>query len=88
MCIRLGGIFVPIVYDVIVTSSTIPFSAIQCCEISIFSQTSRIPYKLSIPTKIAGIVGNLIKCLSCVKITKHFIEQTVSYRPLKFGENS
>ena len=26
----------PIVYDVIVTSSTIPFSTIQCCEISIF----------------------------------------------------
>ena len=26
----------PIVYDVIVTSLTIPFSTIQCCEISIF----------------------------------------------------
>ena len=56
MCIRLGGIFLSIVYDVIVTSSTIPFSTNQCCEIPIFSQTSCVPYKLSKATKIAGIV--------------------------------
>ena len=52
----MGGIFLPIVYDVIVTSSTTPFSTIQCCEIPIFSQTSCVPYKLSKATKIAGIV--------------------------------
>ena len=28
MCIRPGGIFLPVVYGVIVTSSTMPFSAI------------------------------------------------------------
>ena len=40
----------------IVTSSTIPFSTIQCSEIPIFSQTNCVPYKLSKATKIAGIV--------------------------------
>ena len=46
----------PVVYDVIVTSSTIPFSTIHCCEIPIFSQTSSMPYKLSKAAEIAGIV--------------------------------
>ena len=44
-----------IVYDVIVTSSTIPFTTIQYCEITIFSQTSCVPYKLSKAIKIAEI---------------------------------
>ena len=45
-----------IVYDVIVTSSIIPFSTIQCCAISIILQASCVPYKLSKLTKITGNV--------------------------------
>ena len=38
MWLRLGGLLIAVVYDVIETSSTMPFSTIQCCEISIFSE--------------------------------------------------
>ena len=50
----------PIVYDVIVTSSTIPFSAIQCCEISMFHKRFGCLVSYEKPPKSQELLFNYI----------------------------